>query len=259
MFIKGIQGCKTRSVWVCPNDEAQDLKARILQDLEEQTIGLDNDILISSFKHLLKEKKVNLAFQNKMLEEDGRTLNDYSTQKDSTILMTSGLPGGGKRAKQDKSETILSKDEKLKANSFEKDKNMYILNTMTANPIVPDIINNIAKIGKAVSQKVGMKEMFKLLSCEILDDLLTSLRTHRDSIRTQGLVNAIFAEDLQNTAASKQILDTSENTLFSFVEVIFTKEYCDKKCDWKRYEDDVREAIKHAVRSEGASQAAAPA
>ena len=63
VFIKGIQGCKTRSVWVCPNDTIEHLKARILQDIEEQTIGLDNDILISSSKHLLKEKKAkNTAF-----------------------------------------------------------------------------------------------------------------------------------------------------------------------------------------------------
>ena len=104
-----------------------------------------------------------------------------------------------------------------------------------------------------------MQEMFKLLSSEILDELLTSLRTHKDIPRIQGLVNAIFDQDLKNIATSQQILDTSENTLFSFVELLFTKEYYDKKYDWKKYEDKVREAIKHVARSEGASQAAAAA
>ena len=127
--------------------------------------------------------------------------------------MTPSLSGGGKRAKQDKSETILTKDEKIKTNSFETDKNLYILSTMTANPIVPEILNNINKLDQAVSLKGAMKEMSKLLSSEILDNLLTSLRSHKESSRIQGLVNAIFAQDLQNITASKQILDTSENTL----------------------------------------------
>ena len=96
----------------------------------------------------------------------------------------------------------------------------------------------------------AMKEMFKLLSSEILDTLLTSLRSHKESSRVQGLVNAIFAQDLQNIAASKQILNTSENTRFSVVELIFTREYYDKKYDWKRYGDEVREAIKHVARFE---------
>ena len=166
-----------------------------------------------------------------------------------------GIKGGGKRAKQDKPETGIHKDEKVQANSFTKDKNLYILNTMTSNPILPDIINNIAKIDQAVSKKGGMQEMFKLLSGETLDQLLTSFGSHKESSRVQGLVNAIFAQDMLNIAASQQILDTAEKTLFSFVELIFTKEYYDKKYDWKKYDDDVRDAIKHVARSEGASQA----
>ena len=58
-----------------------------------------------------------------------------------------------------------------------------------------------------------MQEMFTLLSSEILDDMLTSMRIHKDTPRIQGLVNAIFAQDLKNIAASQQILNTSEKSV----------------------------------------------
>ena len=72
-------------------------------------------------------------------------------------------------------------------------------------------------------------------------------------------MTAIFAQDSQNITAVKQVLATVENTLFSVVELIFTKEYYDKKYDWKRYELEVKEATKHVARSEGVSQAVSQA
>ena len=143
-------------------------------------------------------KRQRLIYQGQQLE-DGYTISGNGIQKEPTLHLTMTLRGGGKRPKQDKSETILSKDEKIQANIFAKDKNMFILTNMaTANPIVNDILANIAKIDKAVSQKGAMKEMYKLLSRETLDDLLTSLSAHRDIPRLEGLVTAMFVQDLQN-------------------------------------------------------------
>ena len=85
--------------------------------------------------------------------EDGYTISDYNIQKESVLYHVLNLRGG--MPKRTNAETILTKDEKIKSNSFEKDKNLYILNTMTANPIVLEILNNINKLDQAVSLNGG--------------------------------------------------------------------------------------------------------
>ena len=192
VFTKGIQGCKTRSVWVCPNDGVQDLKTRTLQDLEEQTIGLDNDILIPSFKHLPNEKKVNLTFQNKMLEEDGRTPNDYCIQTDSTILMTSRLSGGGKRAKPVASDaekverpamrltgdTRAVADEEVASFTTAPEERQNLIQQFTQNPnIIQEKIyeRSIDELNEALKCLPSSQDLYKYKLAEFLAKLVPTI------------------------------------------------------------------------------------
>ena len=89
--------------------------------------------IITKNKEGIPKNQQRLPFNNNQLEDD-YTLSDYDIQKESMLNLVLRPRGGGKRPKQDKSETIITKEEKLLANNFTKDKNLYILNTMTANP-----------------------------------------------------------------------------------------------------------------------------
>lgn len=179
-----------------PNDEVQDLKARILQDLEEQTIGLDSDILISSFKHLLKEKKVNLTFQNKMLEEDGRTLNDYNIQKDSPILMTSRLPGGAKRARA----PMASKEDKMSGLSEEVAAKTMLLSTPAYSCAETQLAIshiNLIQTSLAEDPKTVVNKMLATLNPEQLTTLSESLGNNNFDHKTEMLAKAVFEYDYQ--------------------------------------------------------------
>ena len=94
VFIKSIQGQRTRTVRIHPHDSVKDLRDRLYKDLFEHTLGYDADELLANYKKLLDEKNVTITFQNKMLEEEGRTLQDYEIEKDSTLWLGLNILGG---------------------------------------------------------------------------------------------------------------------------------------------------------------------
>ena len=124
---------------------------------------------------------------------------------------------------------------------------------------MPNTQNNITQLERLSAQKGGIPEMLKRLSTVALDTLLESMKVHKDSSRFEALSKEVFAQDLANIFADRMAMDTAEATMNSAIEVAFIKEYFDKSFDWKRYESDVMEAIKHVARGEGARDAGAGA
>eukprot|EP00440_Ansanella_granifera_P058950 gb/GFBE01063895.1/.p1 GENE.gb/GFBE01063895.1/~~gb/GFBE01063895.1/.p1 ORF type:complete len:171 (+),score=54.20 gb/GFBE01063895.1/:1-513(+) len=166
-------------------------------------------------------------------------------------------PVRGKRGNSSVEARAATKEDKLRVSNFELEKSKLALGSFAAHPVVPNIQNNIAQFQQATAQKGAIGEMLKRLPSDALDKILDSLKVHKDSHRIEVLSKQVFAQDTSNIIADKMAMTTAESTITSAVEHAFIQEYYDKTFDWKRYEAEVLEAIKHAARGDGARGAAA--
>ena len=105
-----------------PNDTIADLSQRIIMLVEDH--GVD-DPITNTFKNMFEEKKMNFIFEGHMMVE-GRTLSDYSIQKDSAISLTVRMKGGGKNSNHIVKQTMM----KIGRGSVKKQHTEVVLETM---------------------------------------------------------------------------------------------------------------------------------
>ena len=154
--------------------------------------GVD-DPTTNTFKKMFEEKKVNFIFEGHMMVE-GRTLSDYSIQKDSTISLTVRMKGGmPKRARP-----RVPEEQKLKAPE------MRFIGTVREVPDdeISELIENLRQSITVLSnfknnpnylnEIIAQKDYTKLE--EIINLMSTSSRGKANSLKMEEVVKILIPQ-----------------------------------------------------------------
>ena len=239
-----------------------------IKTLTGKTIAMSDittGTLIIDIKRFL-EGKEGIPTTNQRLKYDGKKVKDYHTvgyyniQRESELHMTGRLRGGGKRAASGAGKNKATKEEIN--DKLRNDVDVYLLQLKTCNqhPVASVVHSHLQTFNQSMNVdqiKHLINNSFSLEQARELQQVINT--TNNDTTRIRPLMNFIFGSDIQSINEDLRLMDVCKSAIVASTHLCFSINYlADNGCyDWKKYAQDLQDAIDIKVDARAIAQASA--